>query len=1020
MVRVVANARISLYSANVTLTQTFVPKASDGPTPPEATYSFPVYPSSSVVSFVARVKVQGSVTRTIRGVVKALPTARKEYDEAVARGETAGFLEQIEEDVFTMKLGNIPHAKDTEVDVDIGYVTELKHDSEVDGIRFTIPTAIAPRYGSSPEGVHSTSGTHVRDGLEMNVEIDMPGPVTSVQSPSHPIAVTVGSLGPSGTPNQEFNNAQAFAKLSQTRAYLESDFILQILCKDSESPRAILESHMNEHGAIDSAALMLTFVPKFVIPATPGIKKPRKEVIFMIDRSGSMQDKVEALKSALKVFLKSLPPNDGIRFDVCSFGSYYTFLFDENGEEGSKLYSQSTLNTALKHVETISADYRGTEIFAPIKEICDRVSKRNAKNAKEIQAGGEGRGKTVEKVEWETEILLLTDGEVWNAKPLFDLVRDETQEWRSKGKKGADGRAGIRLFTLGIGNDVSHGFVEGLAKVGGGYAMTVGEAERFEGKVVRMLKAALGERVGGYQVTFDGMKDWGGAAGIETLEGSDDFEMVDKPPAYAPEAHPPPPTAAPISLFDPSANPDAVTEAGDKPKPSPSLIPLGIIRAPQVIPPLFPFNRTNIYLLLSPRTPSPHLCLPQTLTLQARTSNGQPLELAIPVSKVLAPASKTIHQLATKKYLDDLKAGESWIHTARGSGEKLECIYGQGDSAKRGTIQLHAPESDNWDQDVFDVILKQEGERIGTQWGVVGKWTAFVALEETSQGQRIIEGKESFASVQKARLSTASHSTRSIALSANPYQYSTYSAQPYQYATYSAQPYQQQQAYSLRAGSSSGGTPSVLLSAQSAVYIGASSFDGSKSKGFGGSKKKRSAVDVSHARTSSSAVDASHARTSSFGNIFGSMMRGRSSKGDSVSESTAIKDASPPAPLPIISDADATAKFIELQDFEGYWDLSQDLVNCFSAQLSSAKLNIPKLQGIAAKELSAIRVAADTMNKVLATAMATVWLQHRLAGEKDTWELVVDKGMDWLRTAVTSGDVNGVLAKAKEILELGN
>jgi len=49
--------------------------------------------------------------------------------------------------------------------------------------------------------------------------------------------------------------------------------------------------------------------------------------------------------------------------------------------------------------------------------------------------------------------------------------------------------------------------------------------------------------------------------------------------------------------------------------------------------------------------------------------------------------------------------------------------------------------------------------------------------------------------------------------------------------------------------------------------------------------------------------------------------------------------------------------------------------------------------------------------------LASVWLQHRLTGEKDMWELVVDKGLDWLRTTVT-GDVNDVLAKAKEILEI--
>ena len=90
------------------------------------------------------------------------------------------------------------------------------------------------------------------------------------------------------------------------------------------------------------------------------------------------------------------------------------------------------------------------------------------------------------------------------------------------------------------------------------------------------------------------------------------------------------------------------------------------------------------------------------------------------MTKVSEPASKTLHQLVTKKYLDDLKAGESWIHTARRTEEELECIYKKGHTAERGS-----PESDDWGkgEDEFDEILKQEGERIGAQWGVVGERT---------------------------------------------------------------------------------------------------------------------------------------------------------------------------------------------------------------------------------------------------------------------------------------------------------
>ncbi|RPB27524.1 hypothetical protein L211DRAFT_819496, partial [Terfezia boudieri ATCC MYA-4762] len=695
LVRLTANARISNYSANVTITQTFALPSSNTPNAeiPEAKYSFPIYSSSSVVSFVARIKLDGAVIKTIRGVVKALPTAKKEYKEAVARGETAGFLEQIEEDVFTMRLGNIRQVEGTEVEVDVGYVTELKHDSEVDGIRFTIPTAIAPRYGSNSGGVTSTSGKHVRDGLEMNVEIDMPGPVSSVQSCSHPIAVTVGSLNASGD-QTEWDNKLAFARFSQPTAYLENDFILQVICKDSVTPTALLETNIGANGTLDSAALMLTFVPRFVIPQVTG-HKIRKEIIFMVDRSGSMFNKIEPLKSALRVFLKSLPPNEGIRFDICSFGSVYTFLFDEKrtGENpGSRLYSQKSLKTALDYVEDISANLGGTEILAPISEACDR-----------------------DLAEWETEVLLLTDGEVWETKQLFDLVRKHTQEWRAEGKR-ADGRAGIRVFTLGIGGDVSHGFVEGLAKAGGGYCMTVGDNERFEGKVVRMLKAALCQRIGGYKLTFDGMEEWGATSSetssTVTPECDDGFEMVNSPASTIEKAHLV--AQAPISLFDLSANPDSSVHKNTKPAVT-FAVPPALIKTPHIIPPLFPFNRTNVYLLISPRKSSSGLPLPKNVQLKAVTSAGQPLELAIPVTEISSPKSKTLHQLATKKYLDDLKAGESWIHSACGSGRKVECISNSG----------------SFNEDEFEDIVKREGERIGVQWGVVGKWTAFVALEET-------------------------------------------------------------------------------------------------------------------------------------------------------------------------------------------------------------------------------------------------------------------------------------------------
>ncbi|KAI5809915.1 hypothetical protein DFH27DRAFT_629554 [Peziza echinospora] len=727
LAQVSANARISHYSADVTLTQVFIPPVDNTPNAQisEAKYSFPIYPSSSVTSFVAHVKLDGATVKTILGVVKTKPTAKKEYEAAISRGETAGYLDQTTDDVLTMKLGNIPQKQGTEVQVDVGYVTELKHDSEVDGVRFTVPVAIAPRYGNDPTGVLTTSGTHVRGGLEMNVEVDMPGPVVGVQSPSHPIAVTIGSLGAASSKNAEFDNKQAFAKLSQTEAHLKSDFVLQVLCKDSASPRAIIEVHEDSEGSIDSAALMLTFVPKFTIPRTAGPKKVKKDIIFLVDRSGSMWDKIEPLKSALRAFLKSLPPNDGVRFDICSFGSDFDFLFNKSGS-GSKQYSQTSLQTALDFVDKLDANYGGTEIFAPVRSICDLVVQRN----KEITERGEkGQAQNGDEVVWETELLLLTDGEVWDTETMCDYVRGQTHELRAEGKESS-GRAGIRVFTLGIGESVSHALVEGLAKAGCGYSMTVGSNERFEGKVVRMLKAALGERVGGYKLTFDGMDAWGASSSTSSTNADEeDFEMVDEPEKPIPAAAP----KAPISLFDETADVDAPIAGSDKPHGQLSLVPPSLICSPHIIPPLFAFNRTTVYLLLTPNAASKGLPLPEKVTLGAVTTSGQPIQLTIPVSKISKPGSKALHQLAVKKYLDDLKAGESWIQAAIKNKGKHSAIYAD--------KPLEVQKLDISDFDA-DELVQAEGERIGVKWGVLGKWTAFVALEEPSPGAAPTESRE--------------------------------------------------------------------------------------------------------------------------------------------------------------------------------------------------------------------------------------------------------------------------------------
>jgi hypothetical protein len=463
-----AHTTILATTSKTVLTQTYV-NLSKTKGINEIRYTFPLYDGNSVVGFTCRIG-----DRIINGEVKEKEKARAVYQQAVDSGQSAGLLEALPDasDVFTTTIGNVPPG--ATVLVDITYLGELKHDAEVDGVRFTIPTAIAPRYGSYP-GEMAKFDSAIGKGFEVTVDAILGDGsfIREMRSPSHPIAVSLGTA--SIAPNADPTSNKASATLSLGTAELEKDFVLQVVAKETAIPKAMLETHPTIPG---QRALMATLVPKFALPPE------RPEIVFVCDRSGSMEgSKITALKNALKVFLKSLPV--GVKFNICSFGSRYSFLWPK-----SKAYSQSSLDEAMKHVGSFSANFGGTEMFEPVKETIKRRYK-----------------------DMSLEMFLVTDGEIWDQQRLFTMLNEEIGE-----KK-----APVRVFTLGIGDSFSSALIEGVARAGNGFSQAVGEHEKLDGKVVRMLKGALSPHINDYTIEIK----YGGAA-----EDDDDFEIIEKVTDY--------------------------------------------------------------------------------------------------------------------------------------------------------------------------------------------------------------------------------------------------------------------------------------------------------------------------------------------------------------------------------------------------------------------------------------------------------------------------------------------------------
>ena len=662
LVRVDAHTTIVADASRTTLTQTF-----ENPNPDKALeelrYVFPLYDGVSVVSFTCTV---GS--RIIRGVVKEKTKAKQVYDEAKAQGRTAGLLEQCMDaaDVFTTRIGNVPAGETVKVDIE--YVGELKHDAEADAIRFTIPTSIAPRYGSQQMlSGPSPNVTPARQGFSVTVDAEMPkgSAIRSIQSPSHPISVQIG-LSSKASTSDEPSLERASASLTLASAELDRDFVLQVSATNVGEPAAVLEAHPT---IPDQRALMVSVVPKFDLPAE------RPEIVFICDRSGSMGagNKIPNLVSALNVFLKSLPL--GVKFNICSFGSHHKFLW-----ERSRTYDQTTLDEAVAYVKNFGSDFGGTEMYQPMDQTFQRRYK-----------------------DMNLEVFLLTDGQIWNQDKLFDLINHQV----------AKTHGAIRVFTLGIGRDASHALIEGVARAGNGFAQFVGDNEKMTRKVIRMLKASLMPHVRDYtlEVKYDRADS----------EDEEDFELVEKvtdaltassKTKQGQRAFEVPKRV--ISLFnrakkeDDDRSPADAAPADTKYDHLPQIEEPRYLQAPFQIPPLFPFNRTSVYVILPDDSPGRN---PKSVLLKGTSAHG-PLELEIPVTK-LKEEGEMIHQLAARKVIKELEEGRGWIFHAK----------------DRNSIKLLKDEFDGR----FPDMVEREAVRLGVKYQIAGKWCSFVAVGESGE-----------------------------------------------------------------------------------------------------------------------------------------------------------------------------------------------------------------------------------------------------------------------------------------------
>ncbi|XP_009296020.1 von Willebrand factor A domain-containing protein 5A [Danio rerio] len=448
--------RVQDHVASVSSTLQYV---NDEQRPLEALFVFPLPADAAVCHFSAKIGEQEIVAE-----LQDKEKAKDQYDDAVSSGQQAFLLEESAEspDVFRLSVGCLLPGQNAAVT--IIYITELAVQAD-QSLRFCLPAVLNPRY--TPAGsdagivseISSVSGA-VPYSLTLSVHVSSPKPISKLESNCtlDPLVFLCS------------DHTQATVNLSPGHMF-DRDVELFLYYQDTHQPSAVVEAGVAtapSGSLMRNPVVMISLYTEFPEEVMSSMATQR-EFVFVMDRSGSMDDmmhrgkeaqhRIESAKDTLLLLLKSLPM--GCYFNIYGFGSDFESFFPKSVE-----YSQDTMDQALERVMEMRADMCGTEILQPLAHIYSQPC----------------------IPEHPRQLFVFTDGEVGNTKEVLDLVKSHARSHR--------------CFSFGIGEGSSTALITGLAREGSGHAQFITGRERMQPKAMESLRFALHPAVSNISVKW--------------------------------------------------------------------------------------------------------------------------------------------------------------------------------------------------------------------------------------------------------------------------------------------------------------------------------------------------------------------------------------------------------------------------------------------------------------------------------------------------------------------------------------
>lgn len=309
----------------------------DGERSVEAVYTFPIPLDAAFMGMEA-------VLAGERRIAEVLPArqASRQYDDAVADGDSAVLLERVEPGLLCVSLGNLKPGEEGEIT--LRFVAAL---SVADGrARFSLPLVQRPRYGRSklPEMVTPQTDFAVEHALQAQIVVR---------------GLLAGCAVQCATQDAQFQVIAGELRATLAEAMLDRDLVMIFNLPE----QGLSRSRWVVDG--DQSIGVVSFVPP--LPPTSNLSQA-VELCLVLDCSGSMNgDAIAQTRQALMSIAQSL--NDADHLQVLRFGSSVVPVFQRPLKVSARVKQ-----SLFEWVSTVQADLGGTNMQAALDQAIDALS----------------------------------------------------------------------------------------------------------------------------------------------------------------------------------------------------------------------------------------------------------------------------------------------------------------------------------------------------------------------------------------------------------------------------------------------------------------------------------------------------------------------------------------------------------------------------------------------------------------------------------------------------------------------